>query len=272
MIDIDINPIAFMIGPIEVRWYGIMVALGILAVVLWLFWQVKKGAKISADTVFAASIVGIPSGIVVSRLLHVIDKWSYYSQNPSQIIGGQGLTIYGAILGAALGIWIYSKITKFRFEYFADLIVPGLIIGQAIGRVGCLLNGCCYGDPTSLPWGIAYTNPNSLVSAGLLGVSVQPTQVYEIIFLLIVLAIMLPLRKRIKPEGSVFLVYLSIYSVWRIAEDFLRDGSPFLLGLHQAQIIGLVVLIICITMLILKRHQMKKQIAQAAVDQISPVV
>ncbi|MFH1015742.1 MAG: prolipoprotein diacylglyceryl transferase family protein, partial [Chloroflexota bacterium] len=125
MITINISPIAFTIGLLEVRWYGIFVALAVMTVVAWTVWQVKKGAKISYDTVFAAALVGIPSGVIFSRLLHVIDQWEYFSQNPGQIIGGEGLTAWGAVLGAALGVWVYSKFAKMSFAYFADVIAPG---------------------------------------------------------------------------------------------------------------------------------------------------
>src|SRR3990172_5077138 len=104
MITIDISPVAFSIGPLEVRWYGIFVALAVITVVGWMAWQVKKGAKISYDTVFTAALVGIPSGVIFSRLLHVIDQWEYFSRNPGQIIGGEGLTAWGAVLGAAIGV------------------------------------------------------------------------------------------------------------------------------------------------------------------------
>ena len=112
MITIGIDPVAFRIGALEVRWYGIMVALAILVLVLWTMWQVKKGARITNDMVFTAALVGIPSGVIFSRLLHVIDQWVYYWQNPGQIIGGEGLTAWGAVLGAAIGSWIYSRFGK----------------------------------------------------------------------------------------------------------------------------------------------------------------
>jgi phosphatidylglycerol:prolipoprotein diacylglycerol transferase len=247
MIEIGINPVAFF----NIRWYGIMVALAIVVIILWVAWQVKRGARISYDTVFMAAIVGIPSGIVISRLLHVIDQWDFYFDNPGQIVGGSGLTIYGAVLGAALGIWIYSKISKTQFGYLADLIVPGLILAQAVGRVGCTINGCCYGieAPTWLPWSVVYTHPDSL---GPLGIAVHPTQVYEIIYLLIMFGIVLILRNRLRPDGSLFLVYLSLYSIWRIGIDFIREGTPFLFGLHQAQVIGIIVLAIAIPLLALR--------------------
>jgi len=254
MINIGIDPVAFTIGSIEVRWYGIMVALGITALVLWMLWQVKKGAKISYDTAFTAALVGIPSGVILARVLHVVDMWEYYIQNPGQIIGGGGLTAYGGVLGAALGVWIYSRFSRFQFGYFADVIAPGIILAQAIGRVGCTLNGCCYGLETFLPWGVIYTHPDSVCQVG---AAVHPTQAYEIIWNLIVFGILIALKGRLKPYGSLFLVYLSLYSVWRLGSDFLRDGTPFLFGLHQAQVIAVVVLAIAIPRLVLRTQWVK---------------
>ena len=254
MITIGIDPVAFTIGLIEVRWYGIIVALAILLIILWVVWQVRKGARVSYDTVFTAALVGIPSGIVISRLLHVIDRWDYYFQNPGQIVGGSGLTIYGAVLGAALGIWVYSRFSKFQFGYLADLIVPGLILAQVVGRIGCTINGCCYGTTCSLPWAIVYRHPDSLA---ILGIAVHPTQVYEIIYLLIMFGVALWLRGWLKPDGSLFLAYLSLYSLWRLGIDFLREGTPFLLGLHQAQVIAIIVLAITIPLLALRTRWVK---------------
>lgn len=241
-----------------------MVALGVLLIILWVAWQVKKGARISYDTVFTAALVGIPSGVIISRLLHVVDNIVIaklhpelalagqvidYTQYPGQIIGGAGLTIYGAILGGALGIWVYSKFSKLEFGYIADLIVPGLILAQMVGRVGCTVNGCCYGEATSLPWGIIYIHPNSLAP---LGIAVHPTQVYEILFLLVVFGVVLVLRNRFKPDGSLFLIYLALYSGWRFGIDFLRTGSPFLFGLHQSQVIGIVIMVITVSVLAIR--------------------
>ena len=256
MIDITINPIAFSIGDFSVRWYGIMVALAVVVVVLWLFWEIRKGAKVSYDTLFTAALIGIPSGIIVSRLLHVIDLWDYYSANPGQIVGFSGLTIYGAILGAVLAIWIYSRFSRFRFGYVMDLLAPGVLLAQAVGRVGCTINGCCYGAeaPSWLPWSVVYTHPQSYAP---LGVALHPTQVYEIVFLLIAFGVLFPLRKRFQPDGSLFLIYLGTYSAWRVGVGFLRDGTSFLFGLHQAQVIGIIVLIIVITVLIWRTRWVK---------------
>ncbi len=256
MITIDINPVAFSIGPFHVTWYGIMVALAVMTVVSWGVWQVKKGANISYDTIYTAAMVGIPSGIVVSRLLHVIDQWEYYLQNPGRIIGAEGLTIYGAVLGAALGIWLYSLVSKkFQFGYFGDLIAPGIILSQAVGRVGCIINGCCFGLETDLPCAVIYQNP---ASYGPIGIPVHPTQLYEIVYDLAVFGVLIALKGRFKPEGSLFLIYLSLYALWRIGVEFLREGTPFAFGLHQSQVISLVILFITIPVLAYRTRWVKR--------------
>ena len=255
MIEIGIDPVAFSIGPITIGWYSIMVTLAVITLVTWALWAVKKGAKVSYDTVITGALIGIPSAIVFSRLLHVIDFWDYYSQNPGRIIGGEGLTIYGAVLGAALGVWIYSKIRKISFGYLADMLAPGIILAQAIGRVGCTLNGCCYGVETNLPWAIVYTHP---ATHGPINIPVHPTQIYEIIYNLIVFGVLLLLRKRFRPDGSLFLIYLVLYAAWRLGIDFIRDGKDLLFGLHEAQLISIVVLIIAIVQLVRKTRWVKK--------------
>ena len=257
MIYIDVNPVAFSIGPMSISWYGIMVALAVITLVTWALLSVKKDPRLNFDIVVNAALVGIPSGVIFSRLLHVIDLWEYYVQNPGQIIGGEGLSIWGAVLGAAIGIWLFSLLSKrFSFGHLADVIAPGIILAQTIGRIGCTLNGCCYGKTTTLPWAIIYTNPDT---HGPIGIPVHPTQIYEIIFNLIVFGVLYKLRGRLKPDGSLFLVYLTLYSVWRLGIDFIRDGTSFLFGLHQAQVISIIVLAITIPLLAVRTCRIKKE-------------
>jgi len=256
MITISIDPVAFTIGSIEVRWYGIFIALAILTIVLWTVWQVKRGARVSYDTVFTAALVGIPSGLILSRLLHVVDNWEYYGLHLGEIIGGGGLTAYGAILGATIGVWIYSRFSKLNFGYFADTVAPGIILAQAIGRVGCTINGCCYGLETLLPWAIVYTHPDSFCPVG---VAVHPAQVYEIFWNLLVFGALLRLKGHLKPDGSIYLVYISLYSVYRLGTDFMREGTSFLFGLHQAQVIAVIVLAIALPLLVLRTRWMRAE-------------
>jgi phosphatidylglycerol:prolipoprotein diacylglycerol transferase len=256
LITISINPVAFTIGDISIRWYGIMVALAVVELILWLMWRIRRGADISSDSVITVALIAIPSGIIISRLLNIIDLWSFYMANPGLILGFEGLTIWGAILGATLGIWIYSRFTNFKFGYFMDVVTPGVLLAQVIGRVGCTINGCCYGNECSLPFGVIYTNPNSYAPVG---VAVLPTQLYEIAFLLAVFGVLFWLRKRFRPDGSLFLIYLSLYSAWRLGIGFLREGTDFLFGLQQAQVIGIIVLLIVIPLLVIRTRWVKKE-------------
>jgi phosphatidylglycerol---prolipoprotein diacylglyceryl transferase len=274
MITVGIDPIAFTIGPISIGWYGIMVTLAVITIVTWAVLNVRKDKRITSDMIINAALVGIPSGIIGARLLHVIDFWDYYMQNPGRIIGGDGLTIWGAVLGAAFGIWIYNFFSKHSFAHMADILAPGIILSQAVGRVGCTILGDDVGNPTNLPWGFVYTSPNSPAYA--MGLTpTHPVVTYEIFYNLIVFGILFLLRKKLKPDGSLFLVYLSFYSIWRFASDFLREGTGFLakfipaqnvtngflrffLDLHEAQFIGLVLLIICIVLfIVMKTHWVK---------------
>jgi phosphatidylglycerol---prolipoprotein diacylglyceryl transferase len=258
MIEIGIDPIAFSIGSVEIGWYGIMVTLAVVTIVTWSLLNTRKDPRINADMMLNAALVGIPSGIIGARLLHIIDKWDFYMANPGRIIGGDGLTIWGAVLGAAFGLWIYNLFARKSFAHMADMLAPGIILSQAVGRVGCTILGDDYGFATNLPWGVVYTHPGSPANQAIGLIATHPVVVYEIIYNLIIFGVLLLLRKKLKPDGSLFMAYLAFYSIWRISSDFLREGSNFLFGLHQAQFIGVVVLIICIVLMAWKTRWVKK--------------
>jgi phosphatidylglycerol:prolipoprotein diacylglycerol transferase len=259
MITININPVAFSIGTFEVRWYGIMVVLAVVAVIVISLREAKR-VGLAEEHIYSVGLWGIIGGIIVSRLFHVIDKWSYYMAHPAQIFGFEGLTVYGAVVGAMLAVLIYCWVKKVSFWLLGDVIAPGAIVGQAIGRIGCLLNGCCYGLPTSLPWGVVYTNPGSYCP---LGESFQPTQIYHLIWNLIGFGILWSLRTRIKPQGSLFLLYLTLYAAGDLSIRFVRVGEPFRSGLffnlQEAQIIGILVLLITVPWLIVRMLRSRKQ-------------
>ena len=257
MIEIGINPIAFTIGQVNVSWYSIIVVLAVLIVVLWLLSVVKKRANLSYAVIIQVALAALFFGVIFARLFHVIDLWEYYRHHPVEIIGVSGLAIYGAVLGAALGIGIYSRVRGLPFRYLLDLTAPGIILAQAVGRIGGTLNGCCYGIETRAFFAIVYTHPQS---RGPIGVPVHPTQIYEIIYNLIVFAVLLKLRGRFKPDGSLFLIYLSLYSVWRFGIGFLRDGAPFIFGLQEAQIIALIILAIAIPVLAMRTRWVRNEV------------
>jgi phosphatidylglycerol:prolipoprotein diacylglycerol transferase len=270
MITININPVAFSIGAFDVRWYGIMVVLAVVAVIAIALREAKR-VGLAEEHIYSVGLWAIIGGIIVSRLLHVIDKWNYYMANPAQIIGFEGLTIYGAVLGALLAVLIYCWVKKISFWLIGDVIAPGAILGQAIGRIGCFMNGCCYGLPTSLPWGVVYTNPGSYCP---LGEPFQPTQIYHLIWNLIGFGILWSLRRRLKPQGSLFLFYLALYAAGDLSIRFVRVGEPFRSGMffnmQEAQLIGIIVLVVTVPWLIIRMWRYRaKQPLPAGVSEVS---
>jgi phosphatidylglycerol:prolipoprotein diacylglycerol transferase len=267
MITININPVVFSIGALEVRWYGIMVVLAVVAVIALAVLEARR-VGLPVEHIYNVALWGIIGGILVSRLLHVIDKWDYYMANPRQIIGFAGLTVYGAVLGALLAVLIYCWVKKLSFWQMGDVVAPGAILGQAIGRIGCFINGCCYGLPTSLPWGVVYTNPASFCRP--LGESFQPTQIYHLIWNLVGFGILWSLRRRLKPQGSLFLLYLALYAAGDLSIRFVRVGEPFLFGLQQAQLIGIAILVITVPWLVIRMWRYRtKQLALVSVKKVS---
>jgi phosphatidylglycerol:prolipoprotein diacylglycerol transferase len=266
MFTISIDPVAFRLGPLEVRWYGILVAISVAVVVLWSMRQIDlRRPNLPAPADITIAPIGIVSGIIGAKLVHVLERLDFYIQHPLSIFSGGGLAIYGGVLGATLGIWIYLKLSHQEkgikhFGFFVDLVAPGIILGQAIGRVGCTLNGCCHGlpAPEGFPWTLVYTNPNS--ECAIPGVPLYPTQPAEIVFALMVFWVLLRIRKRLEPmEGALFLVYLIIYSAWRIGLGYFRSTELFFISglLSQAQIISIAVLAVCVFLLVRMRLRFK---------------
>jgi len=263
MIFFGVNPVICDIGSFPLTWYASFLTLAAIWLIFWGWLQTKNSTQISFNKILVMALVGLPSAIIFARLLYLIDNTVVaivhpdladsgsvinFLQHPELIIGGDGLTIWGAVLGAALGIRIYCKLAKIKIGRFFDLMAPGIIMAQAIGRLGCLFNGCCYGTPTNLPWGLVYTDPQSFGFTG--GIPAQPTVAYEIIFCVIIFFVLLQLRNKLKPEGSLFVLYLALYALWRFGIDFLRTGNPFFFSLHQAQFISIIVLLITIPWMI----------------------
>lgn len=267
MVTIGIDPVIVHIGSFAIRWYSIMVMLAALVGVLWA-WKAVQKAGISGDYAFTLAIWVIPGGIIGSRLTHVLDQFSYYAANPGAIFGGEGEAITGAVLGGTLAAWIGSKVHKMPFGKLADLTAPGLILAQFIGRIGCTINGDAYGLPTSGSLAVIYTNPNSFAP---LGVPTLPSVWFEMAWDLVVFAALMIFRGRLRPDGSLFLVYLAGYNFGRFFIDFTRSNQPWLFGLHQAQIITLLVLIVVVPMLIARvRWQRPPNISRAGQAAANP--
>ncbi len=249
MIEIGIDPVAFAIGSFEIRWYGIMVALAVVTgVSVPILLARKEGIGITGNQVLSVAIWAIPGGIIGARLIYVINNWGYFIANPASIVGGEGLGIFGAILGGTITGVIYARITGIPVGRLTDACAFGLILAQTVGRIGCTINGCCHGFQTSLPWGFVYTHLNTYCAFP--GQAVHPTQVYELLFDLVVFALIWGLRNRLRVPGTIYLTYISVYSFGRFFISFLRLNEPVLLGLQQAQIVSLLVIVVAVPLMI----------------------
>lgn len=255
MITLGIDPVILNLGHLEIRWYGVMVALAVATIVIISILEAKR-VGISKDHIYSVALWAIIGGIVGARLVHVIDKWDYYIAHPRQIVGFEGVAVYGAVIGAVLAVLIYTWLKKISFWQLGDIIAPGAILGQAIGRIGCTINGCCYGLPTSLPWAVVYTHPDSYA---LIGIPIHPAQVYHLLWNLAAFAVIWKLRRSLTPQGSLFLIYLALYAAGDFSIRFLRAGEPSFLGMQQAQLIGIGILVVTVPWLIVKMRQAKAE-------------
>lgn len=245
MFTINIDPVLVSFGHMAIHWYGVIVVLAILAGVWLVSWEARrKGLPDSRlDSMITWVIV---AGFTGARLLHVIDHWSVYAADPVRAlhIWEGGLAIWGAVLGGLVAMALFAWRHGLRLGFLADMVAPGLVLGQAIGRVACIITGDAVGVPTDGPLGLAYVRPGAMVPQ--LGVYYTPVPVYEVVGNLLILGLIWRLRQKSLPDGLLFLVYLALYGVQRFVVGFGSSYQIVAWGMTQSQIIALLGLAVSI--------------------------
>lgn len=238
-------PIICKIGPFTVYSYGFMLILAFIVSLLLTQSQAKKH-NINPDIIFNLSFIVFISGIIGGRILYIIENIGYYTRNPLEMVMLQhgGLSWFGGLaLGLASGI-IYLKKKRLSVYKIFDLFAPFLALAQAIGRIGCLLNGCCFGRLSK--FGI-YFNIYKLV--------LIPTQIYSSLALIFIFVILRFLQDRPHKEGEIVFVYLLLYSIKRFFIEFWRaDNEIIFRGLTLFQIISILIFCAAFIKLILIRR------------------
>jgi phosphatidylglycerol:prolipoprotein diacylglycerol transferase len=256
-------PDLFSIGPVTLHSYGLFVAMGFF-VGLLVTKRLGDAAGISREQVMDMGFVIILSAIIGSRVMYVLMNTSYYTRNPLDMfkIWQGGLVFSGGVLGVVLTMVWYIKRHGLSIGKIADLWAPAIAIGEAIGRIGCLMAGCCYGRPTGTEWGITFTDPHSLACP--LNVPLHPTQIYSSLSGFIIFLVVMTLYSKKKFEGQVFLWFLILHSTARLAiERFRGDDRGIFLnsGMSMTQFVAILILITAVGILVVVKSRKKETLS-----------
>jgi phosphatidylglycerol---prolipoprotein diacylglyceryl transferase len=242
-ITIDLDPVLLEVGGIAIlRWYSLAITASIF-VAVWLADREFKRKGIDTSHYGGIATWAIVLGILGARLLHVFDDFSRYADDPMRILQIQrgGLAIWGAVIGGFLGVVISTRIYKVPLLPVIDAIAPGLVLGQAIGRIGNIVNGDAWGAPAPDAWfTFTYTNPDAFIPNRLLNVPTHPYPVYDMAMNLAIFALIWwVLRRSDLPHGGLFASYLVIYGIGRVFLHSLREETVWFWGLQQAQVFSI---------------------------------
>lgn len=244
------NPIAFTVFGLEIRWYGIFIALAMLIASSFVL---RKGKQmgLKEDDLMDLVIWVLPSAIVGARLHYVLFyDLSYYLSEPMEILNlrAGGLAIHGGVIAGVLAGYVVTRIKNMPFIKLADVVAPVLILGQAIGRWGNYFNGEAHGGPTDLPWGIMVN-----------GEKVHPTFFYESALNFLIFLFLMRLLGKKKFDGQIAALYLILYSIGRFFIEGLRTDSLMVGPFRTAQVISLILIALGLFIYSWGMKQIKKQ-------------
>ncbi len=255
-LEFTINPVAFTVFGLDVYWYGIIIATGVVLAVLYGYFN-AKAMKIDKDALFDAVLAGIVLGIIGARLYYVIfypgDK---YIQNPMEIfdIRDGGLGIYGGIIGGLLGGGLVMRFKKMNVLSMLDVGSIGFLIGQGIGRWGNFINQEAFGDETTLPWGMM--SQNTVVDGVV--TTVHPCFLYESLLCALGFVLLHFFNKKMRRyDGQTFLLYIVWYGISRFFIEGLRTDSLMVpaINLKVSQVVAVASVLVAVAALVFFRKR-----------------
>jgi len=257
-----VHPVLFHIGSLPIRSYGLMVALAFAAGIL-LARRRAPARNVAPDTIIDMAFFVIIGSIIGARLTYIIVHWEHYVGDPLRAfkIWDGGLALYGGmILGVIAGLWFFKR-RGISMWTGADITAPSLALGIGLGRIGCFLNGCCFGKHCELPWAVTFP-PGSGAGAWFPGVALHPTQLYESASAFLVMIALLLLDRRRRFPGFLLWTFMLMLAVSRFIVDPLRfyeatsmvyQGETF--SLTSNQLMGLCLAAISIVFLVVLSRQ-----------------
>jgi len=235
-IKIGIDPNIGHIGELMLAWHGVFIALGIAAGVYVAVRMARRKGFIEDDA-YSVAMAAVLGGIIGARALFVAENWGQLGAFGDAFrLNEGGISVYGGIIGGIVGGGAYGMWKRMPIWKGLDAGAVGVILGQGIGRIGCVINGEHVGSPSHLPWAFEYTNVNSPSFA--LG-PLQPAAGYEMVGDLLIFGLLLLLWRVSKRDGVVFTTYGLLYAVLRFGVSFLRVDNEPAFGLRMAQLIAL---------------------------------
>lgn len=260
------HPILFHLGPITVHSYGVLLIIGFL-IGLWRAMRVSarrmiaepvgSPRRIHPDTVFDIGITGLIVGLIGARILFVALDWSAYSKHPVDAlkVWEGGLSLHGGMLFGILYLIFFCRWKKVSLYALGDVCAVAWSIAYAVGRIGCLLNGCCYGAPTTLPWGVRFPDEQH---PGSMTLPSHPTQIYASLFNLVFFFVLVQWERRPRRDGELFYAYIGMYGLYRGIVDIFRAGatSTYIPGTHltDTYLVSLGMIILSLTGIALLRR------------------
>ena len=210
-------------GPVKVRAWGTMLMLGFAAALAWTAHITRDDEYVGVETMIDMCIVILIGAIVGARLMAAALDWGSFAGHPERLlrVWEGGLSFHGGLIGGWIAGSILTVRRKIPYGHMVDIIAPAIALGYSITRVGCFLNGCCYGVPTDLPWGICFHElpyPEGTVAR-------HPTQLYASAIMLGVFFLLQRIKPHLRREGHLGLVFLVLYSVYRFGIEYLRRGA-----------------------------------------------